>query len=137
MVGIGIGILLAFFSQLTGNFTFTNYGVLIFEKSGSTIDPYLSSIIMATLQLAGNLCTTQLVESLGRKILVIISLVGTAAGLATLSLYSYLKHNEYDLANYSWLSVASLSFAVFISSVGIVSVVGVFTVENLPTKVTN
>lgn len=115
-----------------------SYGVLVFEKSGSTIDPYLSSIIMAILQIAGNLCTTQLVDSVGRKILVIISLVGCSAGLATLSLYLYLKHNGYDLENYYyWLPVASLSFAVFISSVGISSLVNVCAVENLPIKVRN
>lgn len=112
-----------------------SYAVLIFEKSGSTIDPYLSSIVMAILQIAGNVCTTQLVESIGRKILVVTSLVGSATGLATLSFYSYLNHNGYDLANYYWLPVASLSFAVFISSVGISSLVGVCTVENLPIKV--
>lgn len=137
LVGIGTGILLAFFSQLTGSFTFMSYGVSVFEKSGSTIDPYLSSIIMATVQIAGNLCTAQLVDSLGRKILVIASLVGSATGLASLSFYSYLIHNGYDLTNYSWLPVASLSFAVFISSVGISSLVSVCTVENLPIKVRN
>lgn len=92
---------------------------------------------MAILQIAGNLCTTQLVDSVGRKILVIISLVGSATGLATFSLYSYLKHNGSDLSNYYWLPVASLSFAVFISSVGINSLGNVCTVENLPIKVRN
>lgn len=135
LVGIGTGILLAFFTQLTGSLTLLSYAVLIFQKSGSTIDPYLSSIIMAILQIVGSLCTAQLVDSLGRKALIITSLVGSAIGLAVLSLYSYLNLNGYDLENYSWLPVTSLSFVVFISSVGICSLVNVCTVENLPIKV--
>lgn len=135
LIGIGTGILLAFFTQFTGSFTFLSYAVLIFQESGSTIDPYLSSIIMAIVQIFGSICTTQLADRVGRKCLVITSLIGSAAGLASLSLYSYLIHNGYDLANFQWLPIVSLSFVIFIATIGIVSLVGVFTVENLPIKV--
>lgn len=130
-----IGISLAFFSQFTGSFAILSYAVLIFKDSGSTIDPYLSSIIMALLQIMGNLCTTQLVDSLGRKILMIASLVGSAAGLFALALYSYLNQNGYDLSTYFWVPVISLSFVVFISAAGIISLSSVCTIEHLPSKV--
>lgn len=136
LIGIGTGILLAFFAQCTGSLTFLSYAVLIFQKSGSTIDPYLSSIIMAIIQILGNIFTTHFADRVGRKCLIITSLFGSAAGLASLSLYSYLIHNGYGLASFQWLPIVSLSFVIFIASVGIVSLVGVYTVENLPVKVT-
>lgn len=58
MVGITIALLFGLFKQMTGCFLFTTYSVLIFEKSGSTMDPYLSSIIMVMLQICG--CFAQL-----------------------------------------------------------------------------
>lgn len=90
---------------------------------------------MAVLQIVGNMCTTSLVDSLGRKILNIISLVGNAVGLFALALYSYLHQNGYDLSAYSWVPVTSLSFVIFISSAGIISLASVCAVEHLPSKV--
>lgn len=59
--GISIGIALTTLSQLTANFTITNYAVMIFEKAGSQIDPYVSSIALALSLLLGALFTTYLV----------------------------------------------------------------------------
>lgn len=118
-----------------GTFVYVSYGVLIFEKTGSSMDPYRSSIVIAVMQLVGNLCTTQLADTLGRKFLIIVSLIGSAMGNFSIALYMYLQINGHDLSAYPWIPVASISFVMFIASAGILSLYNLYIVESLPTKV--
>lgn len=137
MKGLLNGITFACLVHLTASLVIVTYAVVIFKQVGvEHFDPYYSSITIAVMQIVGTLCTTQLSDSMGRKILLIISLLGSAFGLFAFSLYSYLKHNGHDLSAFEWLPVTSLSFVIFIASAGVVPLVFVVTVENLPTKVT-
>lgn len=133
--GLSIGFCLVFLAVTTGCITFINYAVYVFQKSGSHIDPYVSSIIIAVAQLVGNLCTTQLADTLGRKLTMLISILGCAVGLSVMTVYLYLVKLGYDLTAYAWLPVTSLSFVIFNGSAGVFSLTGVCTVENLPSKV--
>lgn len=75
--GILLGIFLGFLIQFPGYITFLNYPVLIFEKSGaSSMDPYLSSIMLAIAQIIGGLISGKLADSIGRRLLMIISFLG-------------------------------------------------------------
>lgn len=133
--GLGIGFALAIIAQLPANFILINYAVMIFEKVGQSVDPYISSIILAVALILGSLATTYLADILGRRVLNLVSLLGSAIGLLAMSLYYYLYVNGYDLSAFSWVPVISLSFVIFISSAGIVTLACVCSVENLPTKV--
>lgn len=133
--GLIVGIMLAAITQITGSFTYISYSVLMFEKTETTIDPHVSSIVMATMQIFGTMFSAQLADSLGRKLLSVISLVGSAIGNGTLALYMYLHLNGYDMTSYSWIPVTCISFVMFITSAGIISLCGIYTVENLPPKV--
>lgn len=127
--------MIAIITQFIGTYVYVSYGVLIFEKTGSTMDPYISSIVIAVMQLVGNLCTTQLADSLGRKFLSVVSLIGSAMGNFSFALYMYLQANGYDLSAYPWIPVASISFVMFIASAGILSLCNLYILENLPPKV--
>lgn len=70
-------------------------------------------------------------QFLGRKLLNLISLVGSSVGLFALSLYHYLNLSGYDLSLFEWVPVVSLSMVIFISAVGIVPLSMVCTVEYL------
>lgn len=134
--GLLFGIILGWLTQFPGGIAFLNYAVIIFEKSGaSPIDPYISSIILAVAQLFGCFFSTKLADSLGRKLMMIISFMGCAIGLFVFALYLYLNQNGYDLSVFSWLPVASLSFIMFIASAGVYTLYSVCFVEYLPTKV--
>lgn len=133
--GFMSGFALNAFAQLTANFTIISYAVTIFERTGTSIDPYISSIILALALIIGSLLTTYLADMLGRKILNIVSLAGSAVGLFTVSIYYYFHINNYDLASFVWVPVVSLSFVVFISSAGINALAYVCSVECLPSKV--
>ncbi|XP_055304279.1 uncharacterized protein LOC129569467 [Sitodiplosis mosellana] len=133
--GLGIGIALTTLAQCTANFTITNYSVMIFEKAGTSLDPYVSSIMLGLALILGSVFSTYLADKLGRKFLNIMSLVGSALGLFALSLYHYLNINGYDLSSYQWVPVLSLSFVIFISSAGIVALSLVCSIEYLPPKI--
>lgn len=91
---------------------------MIFDRSGASLDPYVSSIMLAISLICGSLLTTSLADTLGRKLLNLASLVGSAIGLFSISFYYYLHINGYDLSAFDWVPVASLSFVIFVSSAG-------------------
>lgn len=132
---LSIGFVLAIVSMLTGCFTFISYAVFVFQQFEANIDPYASSILLAVMQIFGNLCSSQFADVLGRRFILIVSLLGSAVGLSSLASYSYFVSIGYDLSAYAWIPVWSLSFVIFIGSAGIVPLLGVCVVENLPLKV--
>lgn len=135
--GISFGILLGWWIQFTGCPTFLTYSVLIFEKSSaSRVDPYLASNILAVAQLVGGICSTQIADTLGRKLSMIISFLGSAIALLVLTIYLYLNQYGYDVhTSYSWIPTTCLTAVLFISSAGVLALFSVCFVEYLPTKV--
>lgn len=110
------------------------YSVVIFQESGTHIDPHVSTIILGAVQVIGNLSSTTLVETLGRKMLLIISMVGSTIGLSAMASYMYLVSVGYDLTVVQWIPVASLCFVIFSCSVGIAPLLMLCILERLPTE---
>lgn len=136
MKGIGIGISLATFTQVTACSAIISYAVIIFKKAhGTSLDPYMSSIILGVALIVGSFMTTYFADILGRRKLIMISLMGSAVGLLSLSLHHYLFLQGYDLSAFTWVPVVCLSFVTFIASSGIVPLATICSVEYLPLKV--
>lgn len=133
--GMTIGIALAIFSAFTGLSVFITYAVSIFQSANTNLDAYVCSIVIGIMQILGCLCSTQLSDTLGRKIMLITSFLGTFIGTTVLIIFLYVPKLGYDVSAYTWIPVTSLSFVIFILSAGINPLLGVCTVENLPTKV--
>lgn len=133
--GLGITIALMIFVALTANFAIITYAVTIFQIVGASIDPYVSSIVLAVALILGSLTTTYFADKLGRRALNLVSLLGSAVGLAVCALYHFLYLKGVDLSLFAWVPVVSLSFVTFISAVGISPLAAVCSVENLPSKV--
>lgn len=133
--GILIGIILTMLNNFSGSFILIVYGVMIFQKASTRIDPYISSIILASLQVVGTLASTSLVEVLGRKSLMIISMAGCTIGFSAMAAYMYLSSVGYGLGAVDWIPVVSLGFVVFISSVGIIPLTFLCIIESLPMEV--
>lgn len=136
MKGMLIGIAMNTISYFTAYYTLTNYATVIFARTDSTLfSPYVSTILMAVALTFGSLLTTFLADILGRRLLIIISLVGSVVGLLAMALHYYLYLIGYDLSSYKWVPVLSLSFVIFIAAAGITPLATVCSVENLPPKV--
>lgn len=120
---------------MSGCFTFLTYASSIFASTNVGISPNSSAVLLAVAQLTGNLLTTKLADKLGRKILIIVSLAGSALFLITTAAYFYLESSGYDLSFVRWTPVISLSLSIFIVSVGLIPLTTICTVEVLPQKV--
>lgn len=133
--GIIICVAMAWFQQATGIFIFITYASLIFQLSNSVLSVDASIIVFATINILGGLVSTQMGDTFGRKTTMIFSLFGSATGLFAFSTYSYLHHYGYDVSNYTWLPVVSLSFVMFVTSCGILALANTCVIENYPSKV--
>lgn len=119
--------------MMTGGFTVMTYAAKIFRDSGSSINPHISSIIVGCMQVTGSYVSTVVVDRAGRKILLIISLTGIAIGHSVIGGFSFLSH-RYDVSAYSFISIVSLSFFIFMACLGILTVPLVVLAEIMPTK---
>lgn len=122
-------------NQFSGCFVLLNYSATIFRDSGSDIDPNISSMIMASIQCIGTYVATILVDKVGRKLLLMISVSATTIGLTAMGTYSYLDNLHFDLQYFNWVPVMSLSFVIFIASIGILPLPYIVLAEILPNKV--
>ncbi|XP_055304889.1 facilitated trehalose transporter Tret1-like isoform X2 [Sitodiplosis mosellana] len=130
-----IGFSLTGINLFSGTFAFVNYTASIFKESGSTLDPHVSSIIVAAIQIFGVYGSTLLVDRIGRKTLLIFSTSGAFVGLISLGIHSYLIENGYDLTACNWIPLISFSTFIFISCFGILPLPFIVLTEILPAEV--
>lgn len=116
-----IGVVLAISGHISGNFAIINYAASIFQKAGSEdfLPANESAIVIGVVQLFGVIIMMSLVERLGRKILYIISMIGSILGYATFGLYLLLRESNYDVSAFTWVPLVSLSFVVLVQSFAI------------------
>lgn len=133
--GIFIGIVISIARVGCGNFVLFNYSMLIFARVGAHINPYYATIMLFVAQIIGCSCSAGLADKVGRKIMIITSLFGSALSLITLSVYLHLTENGVNTEFFRWIPVVSLSLAIFIGSAGILPLSSMFTIEQLPSKV--
>lgn len=133
--GISNGIILANLSNLSGCMVVVTYAGWIFKQVGAAHNPNTSAIAIAVTQIIAIFCTSQLCDSLGRKALLKFSFLGCASGLLSFAMYSYLKHQGFDLSSFEFVPVASLSIVILTAASGIVPLMPICTIENLPSEV--
>ncbi|XP_037811265.1 facilitated trehalose transporter Tret1-like isoform X2 [Lucilia sericata] len=125
---------LLFVNQFSGIFAFVNYMSNIFADSGSAMDPNTSTIIMGTLQIAGTYAATLLVDTYGRKVLMLWSTGGMAVGLAIFGAYTHYSRIV-DLSGYSFVPLVLMGCIVFVGNVGLIALTFVILVEIFPAKI--
>ncbi|XP_044253232.1 facilitated trehalose transporter Tret1-like [Tribolium madens] len=103
--------------QLAGINAVNSYLHTIFDATGSGLSPEISSIIIGTVQVFTTMLTSSLVDKSGRRILLLLSVIGSGVSLVSLGLYFHLKTNNFQVDTLSWLPVMSL--VVFIISFNI------------------
>ncbi|XP_055902643.1 facilitated trehalose transporter Tret1-like isoform X2 [Eupeodes corollae] len=97
---------LMFFQQMSGSTAVTFNGQSIFISAGSTLDPAMATIILGVVQLVSNLLTPFVVESAGRKIILLISSTGLGISVIILGIFFYVK--DQNGVNIFWLPVPAL-----------------------------
>lgn len=120
--------------QFSGVFSFINYMSDIFKESGSVLDVNTSTIIIGAVQILGSYTSTIFVDTMGRRILMLISTLGTSLGCIVFGLFTYYAH-QYDLSNFNWLPLVLMILIIYLANVGLIGLFFVVLVELFPVKV--
>ncbi|KAL0811486.1 hypothetical protein ABMA28_009880 [Loxostege sticticalis] len=102
--------LLHIFQQASGIGAMLAYTTMIFEISGSSITPYIATIIVGAVNLAAGFITPLFVERFGRKILLLMSTFLTGLTLLILAIYIY----HYNTGNPAVLNIRWVPLPVYI-----------------------
>ncbi|OXA51606.1 facilitated trehalose transporter Tret1 [Folsomia candida] len=114
-----------------------NATVEIFQSAGS-YDEYFSTILIGVIQIIATLVPMTLSDRIGRRILILVSLVMIVFSLIGLGLYFRLKNiygeSSQFMESISWVPLAALVGYIIACSIGIVPLSWVITAEIAPPK---
>ncbi|CAG0891792.1 unnamed protein product [Darwinula stevensoni] len=128
---------LMFFQQFSGINAVIFYTVDIFRAAGSTVDGYLSTIIVGLVNLASTIFANVFVDRLGRKVLMYVSGTVMTVSLAALGAFFYLKntYGSEGVSSLGWLPLTSLVLYVIAFSFGVGPVPWLMMGEIFPSKI--
>lgn len=119
-------------SSTQGFFLLVAYVTEIFESTSSNLTAIESSIVITSILIVGNLIVFNIIDRVGRRILYLSSSVFTTLALITFAIYLRTFADNTALA---WVPIVSVSFIIFVSSLGMIPVPFLVMVEILPKKV--
>ncbi|CAO1352409.1 unnamed protein product [Diamesa tonsa] len=107
------------FQQLSGINVVLFYSQSIFEKTGSSMEPAIATILVGIVQVLASGCTPLIVDRLGRKLILLTSAAGMAIGLGFMGLYFLLDAQKSEIIHsISWLPIVSLIGFVILYCIG-------------------
>jgi MFS family permease len=133
--GLSIGLFLMALNQFSGCFALITYTATIFEESGSSMNANMASIIVAVFQILGTYFSTIFVDRAGRKILLLVSAIGTSIGLSSMGCFSYMSNQGHNVSSLNWMPIFNLSFVIFFGSIAILILPFLVLAEMIPNKV--
>lgn len=107
-------------NTLTAQYLLLAYGSVIIAKSGTSLPSGASSIFIAVVQLFSTFVTYMAIDKMGRKFLLITSLVGCAITHLVMVAHMHLRNSSDQKSLVDWIPIISMSTVLFMSSMGIV-----------------
>nr|ACG44798.1 solute carrier family 2, facilitated glucose transporter member 8 [Zea mays] len=104
--------------QFIGAYAITFYAKMIFDEAGENISASTATMIFFSVQLFVAIIASFLSDSLGRRPLLIISIIGSGIALAVEGLYFYFE-GKIDMSGYSFVPLLALISYVIIYNVGV------------------
>ncbi|KAH8310263.1 hypothetical protein KR044_000325 [Drosophila immigrans] len=130
----GLNFTLLVSNQLSGSFALFNYTSHIFGQLETQIEPNTCTIIVGAAQVLGILCAVALVDRLGRRVMLLTSMAGMGLGELGIALLANLASKEF-LAGANWLSLLLMCWVAFIASIGVIPLIFIIIIEQLPAKI--
>ena len=122
--------------QLCGSQAVIAYSQQIFEKVGSDLGASESSIIMAVIQLIISVLSSSIVDRLGRRPLLLISISGAAICNIIIGLFFFLDNEtDIDVKSISWLPITTIMIFIVSYTIGLATVPFALLSEIFPTNV--
>lgn len=110
---------LLFFHQMSGINAVIFYTTFIFDAANSGLDSSIATIIVGVMQVLGTLVASIVVDKLGRRILLLVSVASMSVCTILLGVFFFLNdRNPADVENLGWLPIVSLSIFIVMFSVG-------------------
>ncbi|XP_065214786.1 facilitated trehalose transporter Tret1-like isoform X2 [Planococcus citri] len=101
------------------------YAKKIFEAGGTKVPADLATIIIGSVQVIMTYASGLLVDRAGRRVLLLISDSIMALCMLALGTYFYAKENKYDVENFGWVPLVSLSVYISVFSLGFGPIPGI------------
>lgn len=113
---IGLGVMLL--QQFTGCNAVIFYTTYIFKEVGSSMSPNTSTIIFGVMSVVATYISTLVVDRLGRKILLLSSII--VMGICTLLIgaFFYMKANQYDVSAIGFIPLTAMCMFIILFSLG-------------------
>lgn len=123
------------FQQLSGINVLLLYMQSIFSASGTSIPADVSAIIVAIFQILTLLVTVAVVDRLGRRILLLLSALGSLVSHAALGTFFYVQAAHLDVSSIFWLPIVSLVLFIVAFNLGFASIPWAIMGELFPTNI--
>ncbi|KAM8716073.1 hypothetical protein ACLKA7_003025 [Drosophila subpalustris] len=120
--------------QCSGIFSFINYMSDIFNASGALLDVNTSTIITGIVQIVGCYTSTIFVDTLGRRILMLISTLGVGLSCIAFGCFTYYAQ-IYDLSHLDWLPLVLMMVIIYVGNIGLIGCFFVVLVELFSVKI--
>ncbi|PSN46549.1 hypothetical protein C0J52_19711, partial [Blattella germanica] len=124
-----IGLVISAVIILDGTYVILSYNATIFEMSGSQIPSNISSIINGSMSVLASSFSSFVVDRVGRKLLLIVSLTAMGTSLFILGVYFYLLETGSDLSSLGFIPLICLMIYVIGMAGGIGGVLMVYMSE--------
>lgn len=122
--------------QFCGTNAITFYAKEIFHESGEDISSDLSSIIYFSVQCVATILCSFMVDKVGRKPLLVISIIGSGFALTLQGTYFYFKlYSNYDMSLVNFIPITALLGFVVLFNLGMWNIPLLMLGEMFPTNV--
>merc|ERR1712158_82719 len=121
---------LFFLMIFSGKFTIDFYAVDFFQKTGTSINEYISAVILAFIHLVGSLLFIALVKKLSRKLLLSISSLVMGISLAITGAWMYFS----PIQTMDWFPIISMLIYMLAAPLGLCSIPFLYIAEFFPSE---
>lgn len=121
---------LFFLMIFSGKFTIDFYAVDFFQKTGTSINEYISAVILAFIHLVGSLLFIALVKKMSRKLLLSLSSLVMGISLAITGAWMYFSSSEAT----DWFPIISMLVYMLAAPLGLCSIPFLYIAEFFPSE---
>jgi len=114
----------------SGKFTIDFYAVDFFQKTGTSINEYISAVILAFIHLVGSLLFIALVKKMSRKLLLSLSSLVMGISLAITGAWMYFSPSETT----DWFPIISMLIYMLAAPLGLCSIPFLYIAEFFPSE---
>lgn len=118
--------------ELYGSHIVLQYAQTIFATLDTSLEPKYASIIFGVVQLSAAISSCFLVDTIGRRPLLFVSVVGSGTCTMAIGVYFVLERNMIEIPGFKWLAVTALLAFMFSYTIGIMPLLNVMTAELFP-----